>query len=338
LGIGKAESKRMKFSIAPPKRRALIFRDELISETPKTIKSIREGVEFQHLPEHSGKTFIAPENILGLSTEGQVVTPTELKDLGRVGSKLEYVESGLSGKYTTYFKRAPPPEFIGKSRFLSKTWDKLTTREFDIYLTEAKTKPVKTSDFPDLDMEFRPKRTKTVKGYKSSYGVEYFSLVDFPSLSVGSGILSSPKTSYPKISRHTKVSKSKPYYEFEYRELLKSFKSKPPTYSLIRYAPFEYNLYEKTSPGKTRSSKTGPPYTRKYPFLDAPEFSKYPKAFDFDLIEGKQKRTRSKRKVKQPKKYRGSLLSLLGNFEIIKEPRKTISGLEVRPFVKNKKK
>lgn len=181
-GIGDLGSEKptIKYSLFPPKIKALIFPDELISFTPKGL-SAEEIQAFQGLT--TGKTFIPAENILGLSGEAQTVTPAEIKyqvsgrgivdgasrkivktfdteaeaqayatkakltnvNIEFKGYRGSIIEKKGGFEYTLYPEKRALPKFVEQSPFLKKISESLTldVKKFHkIQLVKAETLPV----------------------------------------------------------------------------------------------------------------------------------------------------------------------------------------------------
>lgn len=108
IGIGESETALESVSLLPQSGKAMIFREAFIKETPKDIEGIKALVKYQ--TENAG-TYIAAENIVGGSVEGQFTT-----SVGKVGEPLIQVvekEGPLSGKFTYYPEKKPLPSILG---------------------------------------------------------------------------------------------------------------------------------------------------------------------------------------------------------------------------------
>lgn len=107
----------------------------------------------------------------------------------------------------------------------------------------------------------------------------------------------------------------------------------PPIEPIITSSPKKELLFSELKLGSV--SKKRP--SKKPTFLPPPKPPTGKRFKDLE-IPFKMKRGKARKPiVRQPKKYRGSLLSLLGGFEIRKPPKGIDVGLGVRPFVKRKR-
>lgn len=168
LGLERYAEKAAK-TVAFPKRTVLIFRDQKI-HYPRG-KNIFELAEYVRT--HPGKWYVAPENIMGLSIEGQYVTGPagvkigkmfyspkvgeeilkKVKDVDVVkypGAIVKDVPGPLAGKYTYYYAPEKAPFFLRIFGIKEiKTPHKVAFREVTLEPIGKETK-VKPSSLIDL--------------------------------------------------------------------------------------------------------------------------------------------------------------------------------------------
>jgi len=207
IGIGKGRSaSQVKFSLLPEKPKALIFRDTKISKTPNKITGmgVKDVVKFQS--EKTG-TYVAAENIKGLSTEGQFTTSpgTDSVPLVQVVKK----PGPLQGKFTYHDIKKEIPKIMGGEKApkpIKTAWDFLTSDSKKIRFEEVGFKELKKQVGPNPVKRSKP--VDMIK-YSKSYGkTKYVSSVDVikksPSLlrltpSPARSVSSKPRSS-PKVS------------------------------------------------------------------------------------------------------------------------------------------
>jgi len=152
----------VKITLKTPKINAYIFPKEKVTTTPNWV--IKKGFDFTRNWQNaqSGKTFVPPENLFGLSIEGQVVSPAysgevlkagkwivisgkELDNALKKGEVVKNLNKGsiiqkVAGIGFTYYKQEPTsPALIKKIKLLDKIYKFLGTKMNRINLIEAKT-------------------------------------------------------------------------------------------------------------------------------------------------------------------------------------------------------
>lgn len=214
IGLGKGESGLMKSKVVLFKsgKYAILEKGSYVTKTPRL--SLKNIVDWQNLPEQTGKTFLAPEDVFRMSNknalaEGQVVTPASSMERSRLGSYIELVEdTDIGGKYLKYTQYKTPPELVGKLKFTNDIWDMITKKEHEIKIIEVKTRPVSWSaDSVFEEILGDDVRKINLGKISESYGINEIPLISRESLSVGSASfmkslgLTLPKT---KSSRNIK--------------------------------------------------------------------------------------------------------------------------------------
>lgn len=178
IGEGYSGEQQLKFSLLPSETKAFIFRGQEISTTPRSITSsgLKSTIKFQ--TEVPG-TYIAGENIFGLSKEGQVTT-----SVGKVGKPLFSIEKNPSGEL----------------------YNKFTYYEGSkIFFKESKLNPLSSG-------EYKPSKTLDINEYAKSFSIKTISpssIIKSP-FSITSFGSTNRSYSTPKVSSYINTSYSSP--------------------------------------------------------------------------------------------------------------------------------
>lgn len=238
IGLGKLDSaSNVEYSLLPKGARAFIFRETEISKTPRALfgKSAKEIISYQTT---TPGTYVAGENIKGISTEGQFTTSpgTEGKPLIRIAK----ADGALSGKFTYYTRRKDFPILKDKApKALKGVWDFFTSEKVKIKFFETKFEKIgKGLEAPKTGKEL------DIGKYSSSYGTVYKSVSSIYSKTAGLSSLigskSSKKSSSNLISSFSSASSTKK----------SSSSARSGSSSLLSYSPASSG----SSPGSSTSS------------------------------------------------------------------------------------
>lgn len=186
-GGAETASSKIKFSLFQPKIRALT-EEVIIHETPKNLKGLREINIWQS--QQSGKVMIPAENIVGVSTEGQLITPAKLKNIQSPGTILE-----KSGKPVfTFYQETTQRTGTWLDNVFGSGWHKIEIQPVKrVAVTERTTPP----PIPKLDI------VEYARQQSISSSTKYVTPSDILSRM---SVLSKPST-----NKNYKSSSSKPY-------------------------------------------------------------------------------------------------------------------------------
>lgn len=126
-----------RFELFGSKNRLLIERTQVRYFKPEVGESLMQFSE--RTGQYSGQTFIAPENLYGLSVERQAVTPAAYRGVRGIEYPGTVLEKTRELGFTYYWDKPAVPEWVAKIPGGSKMWETAFTKPVKLHLTETKT-------------------------------------------------------------------------------------------------------------------------------------------------------------------------------------------------------